>query len=462
MRFLVCSLIALALTAPVAASGQQQPAAEPKASSLQQLLENTRELSRREEQENLRREAEFKAAQADQRRLLEEALRAEAVQQARAEELEREFEANENVLPQLEETLRNRLGTLGEVFGVVRQVAGDARSRFQTSVISAQIPGRTDFLSDLAESSELPSIADLRRLWLGLQEEMTEQGRVTAFDARVVSSEGGESTQRVVRVGPFNVISGGNYLAYEAGDPDNPGKLVELARQPAGRYLGTVSTFERARDGLNRFSLDPTSGTLLSMLIQAPDMQERVQQGGIVGYVIIVLGAIGLVLALYRLGVLAVAGRRIHAQAADPSPDRGNALGRVYAVYQANQRKDVETLELKLDEQILKETGQLQRGTTLVKVLSVIAPLLGLLGTVTGMILTFQQITLFGTGDPKIMAGGISQALVTTVLGLVMAIPLTLLHSMIADRSKSLVQILEEHSVGLVAEQSESLSSEAN
>ena len=169
MRFLVCSLIALALTAPVAASGQQQPAAEPKASSLQQLLENTRELSRREEQENLRREAEFKAAQADQRRLLEEALRAEAIQQARAEELEREFEANENVLPQLEETLRNRLGTLGEVFGVVRQVAGDARSRFQTSVISAQIPGRTDFLSDLAESSELPSIADLRRLWLGLQ-----------------------------------------------------------------------------------------------------------------------------------------------------------------------------------------------------------------------------------------------------------------------------------------------------
>ncbi len=89
------------------------------------------------------------------------------------------------------------------------------------------------------------------------------------------------------------------------------------------------------------------------------------------------------------------------------------------------------------------------------KVLSIIAPLLGLLGTVTGMILTFQQITLFGTGDPKMMAGGISQALVTTMIGLTVAIPLTLLHSWLRDRSKGLIQILEEESAGMVARRAE-------
>ena len=79
-----------------------------------------------------------------------------------------------------------------------------------------------------------------------------------------------------------------------------------------------------------------------------------------------------------------------------------------------------------------------------------------LLGTVTGMIVTFQQITLFGTGDPKIMAGGISQALVTTVLGLVVAIPTTLLHSFANSSARGIINVLEEQSTGIVAEHSDS------
>ncbi len=95
------------------------------------------------------------------------------------------------------------------------------------------------------------------------------------------------------------------------------------------------------------------------------------------------------------------------------------------------------------------------RNITLIQVISVVAPLLGLLGTVIGMILTFQAITLFGTGDPKTMAGGISTALMTTVLGLCVAIPMVLLHSIVNARSKGVLLVLNEQSAGILAEQAE-------
>jgi biopolymer transport protein ExbB len=433
--------------APAEATG-----AAPKASSLADLLQQVREGAKREEAENRAREAEFRAAQDRQRAMLESAMKADAHEQARAEKLEAVFEEQENTVAELETTLRNRLGSLGELFGVVRQAAGEAKSQVETSIISAQIPGREVFLDKLAQSKELPAVADLEKLWFSLQEEMTEQGRIVSFPATVVEVGGQETERQVVRVGPFNAVSEGRYLSYQNG------KLTELARQPASRYLSTVAHFETATAGLEPIAIDPSRGTILSMLIQTPNLDERIRQGGIVGYVTIALGVVGFAYALYRIVVLTIASRRIRAQVAEPSKlDRGNALGRVLAVYLDNQQTDVESLELRLDEAILKESASLLRGATFVKVLSVIAPLLGLLGTVTGMILTFQMITLFGAGDPKLMAGGISQALVTTVLGLVMAIPLTLLHSMIAERGKTLVQILEEHSVGIVAEHAERL-----
>ena len=452
LRSLAVTAIVVAMSMPAQAPAQEATPGTPV--SLTELLEQVREGSRLEEAENLRRENGFRAADSEQKRLLEEAMTAEARMQERAAELEKRFESNESTLSELEQTLQSRLGTLGELFGVVRQAAGDARTRVETSLVSAQIPNRQEFLSKLAQSQALPSIGDLEKLWLTLQEEMTEQGRVVAFDAPVVEIGGGEVQRKVVRVGPFTAITGGRFLQYL---PEN-GKLAELARQPSSRHVSTISDFETASDGLVRVAIDPTRGTILSMLIQAPNFEERVHQGGTIGYVTIVLGAIGFAFAIYRLARLAFAGRGIRAQGRSSDPDPGNALGRVLSVYQANRSVDVETLELRLDEVILKEASGLQRGATFVKVVSVVAPLLGLLGTVTGMIIVFQQITLFGTGDPKVMAGGISQALVTTVIGLCVAIPLTLLHSMISDRSKSLVQILEEQSAGLIAEQAEALS----
>ena len=145
-------------------------------------------------------------------------------------------------------------------------------------------------------------------------------------------------------------------------------------------------------------------------------------------------------------------GRAVKAQSSAKKPNANNPLGRVMKVGNDNLDKDIETLELKLAEAIMSERPAIERGINVVKIISVVAPLAGLLGTVTGMIVTFQQITLFGTGDPKIMAGGISQALVTTVLGLVVAIPTTLAHSFLQSSARSVVDVLEEQATGIVAE----------
>ena len=182
---------------------------------------------------------------------------------------------------------------------------------------------------------------------------------------------------------------------------------------------------------------------------------ERIQQGGFIGYVILVLGAIGLLIVIWRFFVLTALGARIRKQLRSEEPDTGNPLGRVMQACIDDRDKDVETMELKLDEAIAKETPRIEYGLSFIKILAAVAPLLGLLGTVTGMIQTFQAITLFGTGDPKLMAGGISTALVTTVMGLVVAIPLVLLHSYLSGKSNALIQILDEQSIGLVARHAE-------
>ncbi len=430
-------------------------AQEPKAKSLDQLLKQVRGQRAKERAANAARESEFRQKKAQQQALLADARVKRDAAVAKSEELEAVFEQNENEIPELQETLRNRLGTLGELFGVVRQVAGDTRGFLESSLVSAQLPGRADGLDKLAESKELPTVEELEELWFTLQEEMTESGKVSRFPSLVVSVDGDEVQAEVLRVGPFNVVSDGRYLQYL---PET-GKLTELARQPAGRHLDSVARFEGTQSGIGGFSLDPSRGTILSLLIRTPSFTERLQQGGLVGYVIIGLGIVGLALVAERLMSLGIVGRKIKAQIGQEKADPGNPLGRILAVYQANPKVDVETLELKLDEAILKETPALERGNVMIKVLSAVAPLLGLLGTVTGMIATFQAITLFGTGDPKLMAGGISTALVTTVLGLVMAIPLLLLHSVVAGRSKSLIQVLEQQSAGVVATHAERLHS---
>jgi len=190
--------------------------------------------------------------------------------------------------------------------------------------------------------------------------------------------------------------------------------------------------------------------------VQAPDLKERIQQGGWIGFIILGLGAIGLLLAIQRFIYLAITGRGVAQQQKETTASLKNPLGRILSVYNDNIQ-DVETLSLKLDEAILREIPKIEIGLITLAMLAAIAPMLGLLGTVSGMIETFQSITLFGTGDPKLMSGGISQALVTTELGLAVAIPLVLIHSAISSKSNRLVQILDEESAAIVARNAERL-----
>ncbi|MDX1454286.1 MAG: MotA/TolQ/ExbB proton channel family protein [Gammaproteobacteria bacterium] len=450
MRTLIISaMMSLLVVSGSAFAGQ--PASEP--TTLDELLQQVRQASRSVAAENQRREREFNQALDRQQQLLEQARQELATEEARSDRLRSSFDANERELTQLSETLRTRMGNLGEVFGVVRQMAGNAKSMVDNSLVSAQIEDRGEVLSKLAQSRALPTISELEQLWFTFQTEMTESGKVIRFNDEVVGQDGVPMQSQVVRVGTFVTINQDGFLQFL---PET-GALVELGRQPAGRYVDMAEELYTAEGGDSpvMMAIDPTRGQLLGALIQAPTLAERIDQGGIIGYITLTLGLGGVIIALMRLGYLFGAGRKIKAQLGTGKASPDNALGRVLGVYAENRNDDIETLELKLDEAILKETPEFEKWQNGIKILAAVAPLMGLLGTVTGMIQTFQSITLFGTGDPKLMAGGISQALVTTVEGLVVAIPLVLLHSVVASRSKELIQILEEQSAGIIAAHAE-------
>ncbi len=431
-------------------------AQEQKAMSMDDLLRQVEKGRVTDNRENSAREARFKQARAEQQNMLRDAEREKASEESRSQRLEDDFEANELDIEILTQTLNERLGSLKELFGVMQQVAGDTRVRFDNSLTNIQYPDRGEFLEGLAKkiggSAKLPSLEEIERLWFEMLREMTESGRVVRFSTNVISQDGTEGNMDVVRVGVFNIITDGKYLKYET----SIGTVSELPRQPEqGRFIDSTSDLFEATSGMARFGLDPTRGGVLNSLIARPNLQERIQQGGLVGYLIIALGIIGLLIALERMVVLGIASRKVTAQLNSDTPSQDNALGRVLSVHDANKSADTETLELKLSEAIFKETPALNRALLFLKIISVVAPLMGLLGTVTGMINTFQAITLYGTGDPKLMAGGISQALVTTVLGLTVAIPMVLLHTLVSGRSRRIVQVLQEQSAGIIATHAE-------
>jgi len=444
------------------------------ANSLDELLSNVQNRRVVEARDHQQREAKFRQDKAAQAGLLRDAQAERTRQEQRSEQLETSFEENEARIGQLQEALDKRLGSLRELFGVLQQVAGDTRGLFEGSIISAEYPNRGQWLGDLAKkmgtASQLASIDEMEELWATLQKEMTESGKISRFDTTVTQANGEKKSVTATRLGAYGVVADGEFLQWDVGTQ----QLVQLGRQPGGRFTSTISDLETAGAGeIINVGMDPTRGSLLALEIQKASWGERIGspfggiangecylpfcdgQGGYVGAVIIMLGFIGVILALWKWIQLMGISRKVSAQRNSSTADSGNPLGRVLKVYEENTDTDVETLELKLGEAILGETPKITSNITLIQVISAVAPLLGLLGTVTGMIQTFQAITLFGAGDPKTMAGGISVALMTTVLGLVVAIPTILLHSIVSSRSKALLHTLEEQSAGIIAEHAE-------
>ncbi|OUS32315.1 hypothetical protein A9Q99_01230 [Gammaproteobacteria bacterium 45_16_T64] len=425
------------------------------AGSVDDLLDMVREGRVVEAKENRKREARFLNNKSQQKRLYQQAVKERNRLEKISVELEKKYDKNADSVITLQNRLNGRMGTLKDLFSHLQTSSGSSAVQIDNSIISAQYPNRSAPLTSLSEtianSATLPSIKEIENLWYELQREIIESGKVTRFKADVINTDGIENKQEVIRVGAFNLVSGGNYLQYI---PETK-KIIEYAKQPPSHFSLSALSLAKSEDDLSSFGIDPTRGAILDALVQTPELYERIEQGGIVGYIILGLGALGLLLVFERLAYLALTSRRISAQVNNKTPDEKNPLGRIFKIYQDNKTVSTDTLELKLGEAILKERAPLERFLTFLKIISVVSPLLGLLGTVTGMINTFQAITLFGTGDPQLMAGGISQALITTVMGLSIAIPIVLLHTIVSSRSKRLLMILEEQSAGMIAEQAE-------
>ena len=430
----------------------QESRAQDSAATLEQLLQSVRQQGSATSEQNRQREQEFRQRRNEQKAILDRTLAEIRAEEARSDRLKATFDENERLLEELSETLRIRVGDMGELFGVVRQVAGDTKGLIESSLVSAQIAARSDIATELAQARALPSISDLRGLQALLLEEMIESGKVVRFTSEVEDATGVSSPTEVVRAGVFNAVSANGYLTFDQID----GSLRELPRPPAARFTSSARSFFDAREGETAaLAIDPTRGTLLSLVIQAPGFMEQVNQGGGVGYTIIAMGIIGLLIALARLLMLQVESRKMARQLAADQASSDNPLGRILTIYENEKSVAADVLDLKLEEAVLKEIPRLERFQGLIKVIAGVAPLLGLLGTVVGMIKTFQSITLFGTGDPKLMANGISQALVTTVAGLCVAIPMVFMHALVSGKSRSLIEILEEQSAGMIARRSE-------
>jgi len=442
-------------TAAVAAALSCFAALPAQAQSVDQLLDQIGSGNFQKSKAASDLEARFRGAGAGKAGIVSSLQQQRQQLEARSQSLENQFATNEDELNALRNQRERALGDLKDLFGSITQISGEAQAGFETSQISAQFPGRGDKLDaiskKISQSNDLLTAEEIESVWKEIFNEMAQQGKVSTFSASVATASGEKVDRQVTRVGPFNLVSDdGKFLTFGAGG------IAELPRQPGGGMSGQAADLVSASGGDVKFSIDPTRGQLLGAAVERPSLMERVNQGGLVGYIILGVGALAALIALWKIFTLMGVASAVKKQAANPgSPLDNNPLGRVLKVAADNPNADTEAIELKLSEAIMKETPKLTSWLMFLKIVSVVAPLAGLLGTVLGMIETFQSITLFGAGDPKLMAGGISQALVTTVCGLVVAIPIVLLHTAAASKAKRVEEILEEQSAGMVARQIE-------
>lgn len=434
--------LALALSLPFAFASV--------ANASNSLVQQATQEKAQQQQHNQQREAGFvqtaQELQAAKAELLAERNRL----QKEADQLSSQFSDNENTLARLEETLRLETGSLGEMFGVVRQNAKELQSELDQSVTGVEPRVHQQSIDDVVAAKTLPSMAQLRGLWQAMSEEIRASGQVQTTEIQWLNGQGETQTVPALRLGSLGLISEQGYVKW-----DNA-RQQALSYQQLPSDFPTFSHIRTLVDGdVVTMNVDPSRGVLLEQLALTPTLSQRLQAGGVIGNVILVLLGVGLIIALYRGAILATLRQKIKAQLKNPEQPGNNPLGRILAVYNKEQQRSVEALELRLLEAVVDEQNHLETGLSMLKLLAALAPMLGLLGTVTGMIETFQVITQFGNGDPKVMAGGVSMALVTTVEGLIAAIPLLLAHNILSAQAEAIRNILEKQGIGLVAQQAE-------
>jgi biopolymer transport protein ExbB len=448
-RTLILASVLLALTQslPVHAADASASPAQAMA-TLDQLLAKVRADHEQEKALNAQREAEFLRDRDKQQQLLDQARAAFNQAQNKNAPTKAQADANEAEINRLRAELQKSVGSMGDVYSVYRQYATDFATVLDESQIGAQHPGRNAELKKINNPDTLPSIDDMERLWYLVQEEMTESGQVTTYPGKVVAAAGDSRDASITRIGNFVAYSGDEFLRYV---PETQ-EFVAPNKQPESRFRRMAKNFAGSSGDIEPAPIDPTRGNLLGMLARTPNLFERIHQGGIVGYMTIAVGLLGLIITFTRTAYLLAVRKAVLAQIRNiQSPNPNNPLGRIMISAQAATVKDEETIQYTLDEAVLKEIPRLETGHSVIKLFAAIGPMLGLLGTVTGMIKTFETISLFGGGDPKLMAGGISEALICTVLGLMVAVPLLFGHNTVTALAKSIIQRLDEQSAGILA-----------
>ena len=445
MKILTKNLLILPLLLSLFSFTQDvEVASEP--SDIDKLLDLVEENTLLRSKSNQERLDQFIKNRNQQQKLLNDARWLLKLEKDREQKLTKNFEDNDAKLSDLEEQLNLKIGTLGETFGVVRQISGDAKSTYSQSLTNLQFPSRIDFLADLAERKALPSVPELEKLWFTLLNEIYESGKVVSFDSPVLDTSGEAENQKVLRIGQFNAISSRKYLRFI---PEQQ-VLEYLESNPPSTRSSVRALSKLESDGYAEFAIDPTRGSLLSLILQNPGFFERINQGGFVGYLILLILLLGLTMSGLRFKFLRDEKISIDSELSSGDLKSGSPLYEINEII-SDSSLDQEKLENKIEAVLSNVEPVYEKNLSTVKLLAAVAPLLGLLGTVIGMIETFQAITLFGTGDPKLMADGISQALVTTMLGLITAVPLLFMHNQLDTRSREIIQIIEEQAIGRIA-----------
>ena len=424
------------------------PVVEPVITDLDLLVESVKTTASIRAKEDKARLNKFLSDKNKQQSLLDNMKYKLTLEERRSERLTKQYEDNDSELSDLEEQLTLKLGSFGELFGIVRQTAGESKGQFMLSLTNIEFPDRIDFLGDLAErkSLDLPTTEELERLWYEILNELNQSGKVKSYNTDILTKSGELVNQDVLRIGVFNSVSNGDYLNLVA----EQNLLEYLAKQPERSIRRSAKKLQNSDDYREVF-IDPTRGSLLTKLIDRDTWLERINAGGFVGYVIIIILILGLTMGAMRFKFLDEESKSITKELETNNFSNDSILGKLNSVYSKYSGNNPEDLESQLEDILAKATPPLEKNLSVIKLLAAVAPLLGLLGTVIGMIETFQAITLFGTGDPKLMAGGISQALVTTMLGLIAAVPLLFVHNILDSRSRAISQIYEEQAIGLLA-----------
>lgn len=455
--------------AAAAAQAKAEAEARAKAQIFANLAKQIRDIGAQEATLLQQQEAKARQDLREQESLTKEQVDRRNRAEANSQALDRRWEANEKTIAETSELLRQHEGNLGELFGVTRQIAGDAAGVLQESLLSSQFPvadgeeERAEFMRRLAGAKALPSIRELERLWFELMREMTGSGKTVRYQANVFQLEDGKETgtataEEVVRVGPFTVVREDEFLGYLSGEK----ALTELDGQLTGDFRNIAGDlFVTSADaGYTTAVVDPAGGALLGLYLRRPDWLERIHLGEVVGYVIIGVGILGVLLALFQYGYLLKTRIAVAAQLKNLSrPKNDNPLGRLLLAFggsdgEGSGRKpdSVEVAELRLSEAVLSEIPKLERFQSFLRLAVAAGPLLGLIGTVIGMIITFHAIVASGSSDPKLMAHGIGQAMIATVLGLGIAIPLLFINAGLTAWSRGLTQILDEQCDALLAD----------